>query len=1152
VGAEVPNTAHALRERFGAGVQALRPLPASGPLGLPAAGAVVVASTGAEPVRLALEAGQREELRQFVARGGRLLLLGYAAVLAHDLGLARERPRSEAFRWGYDAAARSGHARLGGAPRSASAAELFAGLPVVDGGAVLWAGGRPCHVPCCVFAGDPGGEVMAHLAVEREGSLAVETAAVAVQWPLERGAVLALGVPPDAPDDDGALADPARQLARNAVRWLGGAALVLVAEVAAAPAPSVPPVSLPHAAQLAHWGWQMPWPGRSVAVAALVDDVVLPASRAGADLFALEVADAGGLGVPWAAGDRLRPPASLRTAAEPVPASTLLQLAAEARVRGLLPSLGLPQWPVGPRSSERFGLLRWLARELGAPAGSTGRGFAGVQLGSWPRDLAGIAPAMLEDFEPHAFLLRSGETGPAAAAGLRALHGADGGVPGLDLRGVTAQFRHGFPAERFPAGVLPVAAGDGPDWVVQQGLDFVRTRRHQGGALWWRMAGPGELSSELAAYARGIAQEGLRAAVAMPLAATGQLGTRAAAAAVVGLPAAQLGATCAMPAATVVLQNNWLRLAGSGGALDYDAEGLARFDRPGTLRLAAGWLTTRLFGTRPDGAAVLRPRCDLLAPGQRPAGGFGPVVAIAAGALVDRRLPQRLQAAAAPEWPAAVHVELELTTGCHTCELTVVAETSAAALVVRLDGTTLVAVPCPEPGTPVTTTVPLHVARAGNRRLELAHLCGGPVAIQACAVQRTGDLAAEAFVDTAAGALAQLGERSASSGHQERVSVRALADLPGFVMRWHCERAARNLQVERTFALPGYVPWVGAGVVPEAGADGSRTAVALRAESADLPDVLLVVLRAQRHDRVTAMAGQVVWASAPETGAVAALGVLLLPRSQSRLWLPHAAVVLRALDQPLAADLGAGGELTVPGDLPFAWPRLVQVQQRAGLPFAVCVDGWWCWRGAAPGPEGSDWLPVWSLPGQVTRVRTGPALLGTTRPGPGSAGVLALQAVESQSVTACVLQPSRLGPPAVVLAAEPGAVWLDGRPWAYHDGATVFLPDRVGTYRITSTAPTGVRTPTVVACSARLRECHYDGLRRELVLVADSDPERPFGLPYTARISGPPPRSVEGGEVIAPNELRWPDAAAEAKAAAHGVTIRFRAGVTRILYGNDA
>ncbi|MBL8724145.1 MAG: hypothetical protein JNK49_08865, partial [Planctomycetes bacterium] len=836
----------------------------------------------------------------------------------------------------------------------------------------------------------------------------------------------------------------------------------------------------------------------------------------------------------------------------PVPSSGLLALAAEARVRGLLPSLGLPHWPIGPRASERFGLLRWLARELGAPAGGTGRGFAGIQLDHWPRDPSGIAAAMLEDFEPHAFLLRAGAGGPAAAAGLRALHGRDGGVPGLDLRGVTAQFRNGFPGAEYPAGVLPVAAGDGPDWVVQQGLDFVRNRLHQGGALWWRLDAPADPAAALPAYARGIAQEGLRAAVAMPLAATGQHGTRAAMAAVVGLAPSELGATANLPAATVVLQNNWLRLAGSGGALDYDPQGLGRFDRPGTVRLTAGWLGTRLFGSRPDGAAVLRPRSDLLAPGQRPAGGFESTAVVGSGALADRRLPQRLAAAAAPEWPAVVQIELELTTGCHACELTLLAATSGAAVAVRLDGALLAAVPCPVPGAQVTTAVPVHVARAGRRQLEIAHLCGGPVALLGCAVQRTDDLAAEAFVDTEAGALAQLGERSASSSHQERVAVRAMADLPGFVMRWQCERAARNLQVERTFALPGYTPFVGDGVVPESSAEGQRAAVALRADSADRPDVLVVVLRAQRHDRVVAAPGQVVWSSAPETGAVAALGVLLLPRAQSRQWLPHAATVLRALEQPLVADLGAGGELTLPGELPFAWPRLLQVQQRAGLPYAVGVDGYWCWRGAMPGPEDRDLLPVWTLPGQVTRVRTGPAQLGTTRPGPGCAGLLALRDVEPRAVTACVLQPSRLGPPAVVLAEVPGEVRLDGRPWAYHDGATVFLPSRVGTYRITSSAPTGARTPTVVACSARLRECHYDGLRRELVLVADSEPDRPFDLPYTARLAGPPPRAVEGGEVVAPNELRWPDAEAEAKAAAQGTTIRFRPGVTRIRYGNDA
>lgn len=1147
-GVDEPTLAPRLRERLGSGLAAVRALPPAGALALPESGGVIVAGDGGTLPRRELSPEQRQELRSFVARGGRLLLLGPAARFAKDLDLTPVRPGIETFRWGFDPAAVTGHARLGGAATGPAGASLFAGLEAGPGGVVFWAGGAPCDVPCGRFASDPGGDVLARLVTQRDGSLSVENEPVVVQWACGRGAVLAVGVPLDAADDGGALAANCRQFAANLLRWLAARPLVLVEEQPGAPPPRPVPAELPHAAELAHWGWQLPLPTGPTAGQLLVDELVPRVSRAGADLLAIEVSDATGLGLVWRPEDPLRPPATLRSGAATVPAAVLLAGAAEARARGILPSLALPHWPLGPRPSERFGLLRWLSRELLAPVGASQRGFAGVQLDSWPRDPSGVAAAMLEDLEPAAFLVRAGETGPSASAGVRALHGADGAMPGLDLRGVSGAFRNGFPATAFPAGVLPIAAGDGADWVVQQGLDFVRERRGGGGALWWRVGAVQELGGQLAAYARGVAQEGVRAAVAMPCEATGEGGTRAAAATLVGLPPAALGATAAFPARTCVLQNNWLRLAGSGGALEYDPRGLGRFDRPGPLRVSDALLVTRLFGSRPDGEALASWHLDLLAPGLRPAGEYGAQVVLATGALVDRRLPQRLAAGLTPDWPAAAQLELDLRAGCYALELTVRAIGAGAALAVRWDGALLAAVPCPVPGAAVTTTLPVHVVRGGVCRLEFAHLHGGSVAFERGTLERVGDLAVDATVELPAGAMAQLVERSASSYHQERLVLRTLADLPGFVLRWQCERAARNLQVERTLRLPGYAAVGARGVLPPIAADGSRAGFVMRAADAAQPDLVVVVLQAQRHDRVVVADEQVQWSTAPEAGAASALGVLLLPRAISARWLPHAATVLGALDRPIAADLGPGGEFTLVGELPFAWPRPVQLRQRAGTPYAIEADGVVCWRGAQPGVDGCELLAVWTTPGAVTRIRTGPALRGATRPGPGSAGVVALRDLGPREVEVRVLQPSRLGPPAVMLAEEPGQVWLDGQPWAFRDGATVFLPDRPGSYRLTTAPRTSAAAPTVAACSARLRSCAFDAARGELVLVADSEATRPAELPYTARLTGPRPQRVEGGEVIAPQELRWPDAETADRAGSAGTTIRFRAGVTRIFY----
>ena len=78
------------------------------------------------------------------------------------------------------------------------------------------------------------------------------------------------------------------------------------------------------------------------------------------------------------------------------------------------------------------------------------------------------------------------------------------------------------------------------------------------------------------------------------------------------------------PAAVHVLQNNWFRLLGSGGALVFDRGGEARFDQG--LVLSPGFLRTRLFGGRPDGREVRNERVDFLSNGRRGDGGYGEAV----------------------------------------------------------------------------------------------------------------------------------------------------------------------------------------------------------------------------------------------------------------------------------------------------------------------------------------------------------------------------------------------------------------------------------------------------------------------------------------------------------------------------------------------
>jgi hypothetical protein len=189
------------------------------------------------------------------------------------------------------------------------------------------------------------------------------------------------------------------------------------------------------------------------------------------------------------------------------------------------------------------------------------------------------------------------------------------------------------------------------------------------------------------------------------------------------------------------------------------------------------------------------------------------------------------------------------------------------------------------------------------------------------------------------------------------------------------------------------------------------------------------------------------------------------------------------------------------------------------------------------------------LPGDVVQVVTGQSLLARTRPGPGSLRRLALRDPTPTAVVVRVLQRSPFGAPGVLMGADFDEVFLDGEPWACFDGRLVTLPDRAGTWTVTTRRHGGEPSPHVLSTGAVLEHCAFDPETRELVLVAAADPTRPPELPYTAVLAGPRPRSVDGGELVAEQELRYAKPADRAAAAAAGVVVRFRPGIVRVSYG---
>jgi hypothetical protein len=1100
---------------------------------------------------------QREALLQFVRGGGRVVLFGHAAHLASELGIEPVPPERSQFRWGYDARAIAGEARLGFQVVSGQQPELFDGVPASGSGqdTFVIAGGAPCTAPLCAWShGTPQrGSVLARLMVQRDGADEALGAPVVVQWTLGRGAVLACGVLPRVDHEDAAVRDAAVAFVQHCASWAQQRGPLLVLAAAPPPAPPAAAALPPMAPLLAHWGWRLPQSGGAGerTVDELTQEALLPSWLAGASLAELEVADGDGRApLDWRSGDPLHPAPSFesRADAQHWQASSFRALAAEAHARGMLAFGGLDPLPVGERAVERFATLRFLARDLACVRRFGERALDGFGLRQWSPDPNGISVQMLQDFQPAGVLLRAGELAPPIAGSVRALDAGDGAVRGLPFTGVAAPWRDGFAADAFPCGVLDAAAGatghaSTADWIVAQMNDFVRARAGRGGAVWWSRHEPASFDRDTLAYVNGVSLEPLRAAVAMQLASTGSDGLRAAGAALVpGLPGSFAPALPA-PAAVTVLQNNWFRLLGSGGALDFDPAGRADFGGS-AVRLCQTFLRTRLFGGRPDGRAVRSERLDLLANGTRGEGEYGEV-ARASTAPGGVGPPAILQRGAAPAWPAAVQFEWEADAGYYELELQPRTVRGRGVLTVRLDGALLRALPFDEQRREVAA-VPVHAAHGGPRTLELAVLDGGSVAFDRLVLRRAGDVGVEARVDTPAGSYAALSEVSQSSYHAERIELATIADLPGFVLRACCERAVRNLQIERVFALPlhGGLGAHGKGDT----ADDLREPFVLRGADANVPDLVIAPLQRTRYETLRWRDGELSWRCAPEAGAQSRLAVLLCAHGTGAQWLAAVRTIGDAIHVPLALDVGAGRPATVSNPLPLAWTRVLAVRGAGATPFAVREDGFWYWRGSQPAADGARWLRIHHAPGDTVQIESGPSLLQRTRPGPGSLQLVALRDPQPRSVTVRVLQASALTSPSVTMERDFDAVELDGACWAHFDGRTVFLPNRAGIYTVVVREHAGGDAPHVRATRAPLSTCQWLPASSELVLMTAGDPERPAELPWTAVLAGPVPASIENGEVVDDASLRYPDAEAAAAARAGGVLVRFSNGTCRVHY----
>lgn len=1131
-------------------------------------------------------------IRDFVARGGRVLLLGRAVQLVDDLGLETRGPDVHtAFRWGFDARTAQGRARLGFQVVSSHCAELVEGMQPAPQRehAFYVGGGAPLDAALCLFALAPParGEVLGQLAIETDGTGEVRPAAVLVHWAAGPGAVLGLGLEPDVASNDAVVRQNGRRFLHQAASWLfsgrptGPLGYWTLGDgepvAASAPWPRAAEREVPGAQALAHWGVvarvHEPLDAAdrgSVGPNRLVLDALLPSAAAGASVFSLDVVDPQqGLPVPWAETDPLARPKDWRGSAfsSAFPEGSVERIAREAHARSMLLQARLDPLPFGDDPRVRLASLRFLAREWGDVRRLREGAVDGLTLREWFSDERGHAVQMLQDFQPAGHLVRVGECAPPVGGSLAALDSRDGRPQGLRAFGITTGWRDGFPAERNPIGyldaserTLPAAPGESapstggsyPDWVAQQAIDFARERRFRGGAMLWhnvRAAAKGPLSDD---YVRGVSAEPMVAAVAARCTATGVDGYRAAQQALLPEVHSDFAQTVPVAAAVVQLRNNHLRLFGSGGPLEFDVDGLARFTSTslgggsGAVRLADSFVKTRFFGGRPDAESMRSLEVDLGLGGRRPEGGYADGTWRPGGPrAIDASLPAQIAFAESPRWPSRIRVPLPADTGRFDLHLRARALRGRGVLAVGVDDEPLTMLPFAQGRLQIDATLALHLASKKGRELLLEVQDGGALAIDVCKLRRAGDVAAESVVVKPAGALAALREVSSSTYHREVVELSTLADFPGFLLRADCEFAVRGLQQERRFGLLHHRTLRRSTGGESAGA--LRRPFVLAADDPALPDLAIVPLRLSRYESFRLQDGELVLTQAPESNTRSTIGFCFVSRQEAGDALPHLERVLSALDRPTAIELGEQGGADLVSDLPIAWTRALRIATPAPTPFFVCEGGWWTWRGATASSDGASLLRVTHLPGDLVQVVGGQSLWSRTRPGLGSTSLLALKDPAPDRATVRVLQPSSLHAPVVTMGADFDEVLLDGKPWAWFDGRDVMLPNAAGTYSIETRSHGGGSRPHVTSTGAPLQYCAFDASSAELVFVAGVERDRPTGLPYSAVVTGTPV-SVDGGEIVDERDFRRRDAGATALARAAGTLIRFRPGVVKVRY----
>jgi hypothetical protein len=657
------------------------------------------------------------------------------------------------------------------------------------------------------------------------------------------------------------------------------------------------------------------------------------------------------------------------------------------------------------------------------------------------------------------------------------------------------------PSRRDWGGWARYGGGSYPDWILRQVNGFCRERLELDSAIWWLGEPESTLHSRYREYVYGISMDPIRCAVACKLWATGRGGYRQTIAELSPDPPPGFAAGSDQPFDSAILQNNFLRLVRhgdrEGGMLLYDPSHLARFDPdvngdPRAVVLFDDFLSSKSEAPsiELDDLVLRLGTRDGLAEGGASGGYEVDIVA------AEESFPARIAYEATPDWPERMHLRFESRAGRHRVSIGILEGDEPGLVEVLLDGepigfyTTGARSAPPRPhGGPREFEFSI-VEPDREHELVLQVQSGAGHAFDYLELRRIAADAVLHTVEVAAGVCAELSERVAGAESSASLGrhrrYSILSDSP--VLSIHLTSAVGESKLLATLDLSSWRETSSGWIRREARID--RWLGLVRAVEGDAPRYSLGIFPSR--------------------------------------------------EKAESFEIKREAEIRTPSasGYPLFFVHERDAEGRAS----------WTTRGAQA-VAGKSVIRVHDTPEAKAIVRDADFLESGFRPGWGCQHVLAFE--DSERRGTCRVRVVKTGPflfaPRVEYQEPVRSVQLDGEDWRYFEGNTIFLPNRCGPYEL-HIETKGPVHPSLSRTYLTVTECRWDESSESLRITTEV-PEwytgpLPGDLDYCVMLRGGGWKLIDstGSEAIALDSYPLRTDGDRRTTAANGLILRLSSG----------